>query len=180
MRRRWVLLGAVLAAAGCGGGGKAGGPLPAAPRSMRLESPAVRNGAEMPRRFTCDGAGASPPLRWSGVPTRARELALIVEDPDAGGFVHWTVLGIPPGAGGLAQGGVPAGAVQTKNSFGQTGWGGPCPPKGSTPHRYVFVLYALDRRLGVNRGAAPQEVGRAIQRAAIGQGKLTARYGRRR
>src|SRR5947208_3114231 len=72
-------------------------PLPQVRASLRLASPAFADRGSIPRRYTCDGPGTSPPLRWSGVPRRTRELALIVEDPDAGRFVHWSLLAIPAG-----------------------------------------------------------------------------------
>ena len=145
---------------------------------MTVQSPAFQAGGQIPRRFTCNGRNVSPPLRWSGVPPRARELALLVEDPDAGDFVHWSLLALPRGTRALAEGHVPATADQAKNSFGKAGWGGPCPPKGST-HHYVFTLYALRRPLGLGPGASPKQASTAIRAAAIAKGTLSARYGRR-
>jgi Raf kinase inhibitor-like YbhB/YbcL family protein len=145
---------------------------------MALQSPAFRAGGDIPRRFTCDGRNVSPPLRWSAVPARARELALLVEDPDAGNFVHWSLLALPRGTRAVAEGRVPASAVQAKNGFGRAGWGGPCPPKGSI-HDYAFTLYALRRPLGLGPGASPKKASSAIRAAAIAKGTLTGRYGRR-
>ena len=165
--------------AGCGGGGdKPSEPLPEAARSIGVTSPAFRDGGSIPKRFTCDGDGRSPALRWSGVPAGARELALVVEDPDADRFVHWTVLRIPADAPGIAEGSVPAGAVETENSFGKRGWGGPCPPEGDDPHRYVFALYASDVSLPLGRNSSPDEVRAALSDHAIARGTLTGRFGR--
>jgi Raf kinase inhibitor-like YbhB/YbcL family protein len=164
--------------AGCGGGDKPSEPLPKAARSITVTSPAFRDGGSIPKRFTCDGNGSSPALRWSGVPRRARELALVVEDADADRFVHWTVLGIPPDRTGIPEGGVPAGAVETENSFGKQGWGGPCPPEGDDPHRYVFAVYATDAPLGLGRGSSPDEVRAALSDHALARGTLTGRFGR--
>jgi len=63
---------------------------------MRLTSTAFDDGVTIPKRFTCDGAEASPPLAIADRPARTRELALVVEDRDADQFVHWTVLRIAP------------------------------------------------------------------------------------
>ena len=169
---------AVVLLAGCGGGEKASAPLPSATASVKLTSPAFADGGTLPTRFTCSGKGVSPPLAWSGIPAGARELALVVEDPDAGRFVHWTVLKISPSTHGIDEGGVPAGAVQTTNSFGDHGWGAACPPKGAGPHRYVFALYALRAPLGLDAGASPDDVRAAIAKQAIARGELTARFGR--
>src|ERR671921_2460803 len=114
-----LLLLVAVAVSACGGGEKPSEPLPKAGASIELQSPAFRDGGAIPARFTCDGRELSPSLRWSGVPPRARELALVVEDADAARFVHWTVLGIPPSTSRLAEGRVPKGASETDNSFGK-------------------------------------------------------------
>ena len=164
--------------AGCGGGDKPSKPLPGAPASISLSSPAFEDGGTIPDRFTCSGKGVSPPLRWSRVPAKARELTLLVEDPDADRFVHWTLLAIPPRATGLSEGRVPAESVQTENGFGDRGWGGPCPPEGDDPHRYVFSLYATDAPLQLGDDASPDDVRSAVADHALARGTLTGRFGR--
>jgi Raf kinase inhibitor-like YbhB/YbcL family protein len=163
---------------GCGGGDKPSEPLPEADNSITVTSPAFRDGGSIPKRFSCDGDDRSPELRWSGVPVGARELTLVVEDPDADRFVHWTVLSIPADADGIEEGRVPAGAIETENSFGKRGWGGPCPPEGDDPHRYVFALYASDDPLPLDRNSSPDDVRAALADHAIARGTLTGRFGR--
>jgi Raf kinase inhibitor-like YbhB/YbcL family protein len=179
---RAILLAAALMAGavlpGCGGGDKPESELPSAPENVRVTSPAFDEGQTIPKRFTCDGEEVSPPLAFRDVPPRARELALVVEDPDADRFVHWTVLRIPPDTAMISEGHVPSGSIETENSFGDRGWGGPCPPEGDEPHRYVFALYALSRPIGLDEDASPDEVRSAIGDAAIARGRLTAEYGR--
>lgn len=116
---------------------------------MKISSPAFKEGDSIPVEYTCDGRNISPELDWQNVPAGTKSLALIVEDPDApsGTWVHWVVDNIPPESHSLlisAQG-----AAQLTNSFGKTGYGGPCPPKGKGPHRYFFRLYALDNKLNL-------------------------------
>jgi Raf kinase inhibitor-like YbhB/YbcL family protein len=173
-----VLVLAVAALLQACGGDKPSAPLPEPKGELTLHSTAFTDGGELPRRYTCDGAGRSPPLTWSGVPRGARELALVVEDPDADRFVHWTVLRIPPETTGVEENGVPSGAIETDNSFGDRGWGGACPPDGDPPHRYVFALYALRAPLGLDEGARPDEVRRALSQQALARGTLTARFER--
>jgi Raf kinase inhibitor-like YbhB/YbcL family protein len=168
-----------VAVSACGDGEKPSEPLPKAGASIELQSPAFRDGGAIPARFTCDGGELSPPLRWSGVPPRARELALVVEDADAARFVHWTVLGIPTSTSRLPEGRVPKGASETDNSFGKQGWGGPCPPEGDAAHRYVFALYATDAPLALDEDASPDEVRGALSEHAIARGTLTGRFSRR-
>ena len=56
--------------------------------TFELTSPAFATGAEIPRKYTCDGEDVSPPLEWAGTTENAVTLALIVDDPDARGWVH--------------------------------------------------------------------------------------------
>jgi Raf kinase inhibitor-like YbhB/YbcL family protein len=167
-------------ATACGGGETVEGPAPSAPDEIRLTSPAFEAEATIPRRFTCDGEEVSPPLAWSGVPAEARSLALLVEDPDAPGgtFVHWTLFGVSPDTAAIEAGRLPAQAREGENSFGDAGYGGPCPPEGDEPHRYVFTLYALRSEPDLDAGASPEAVRSAIADTAIARGQLTGRFGR--
>jgi Raf kinase inhibitor-like YbhB/YbcL family protein len=172
-RRGGAALAAVLLA-GCGGGGRTS-VAPPAPGQITLSSPAFADGAAIPRASSCDGAGKPPPLKWSGVPGAARELVLVVEDPDApgGAFLHWTAFGIPPDAAS-----VPAGVAGGKNSAGGEGWTPPCPPQGDKPHHYVFTLYALRRPSGLKAGAGADDVRAALSSGALARGRLTGTYRR--
>ena len=108
-----------------------------------LTSTAFDPGGAIPRRFTCDGEDVSPELSWSGAPDGAAALTLVVDDPDARGFVHWIVLDMAASATGALAHGVgvsPDAPAQGRNDFGKVGWGGPCPPSGA--HHYAFTLYA--------------------------------------
>lgn len=171
---------ALLVLAGCGSD-RAPSTLPKAPGKVKVSSRAFADGAAIPKRFTCDGKGESPPLRWKGVPPQAASLALIVSDPDAPGgrFVHWTLYDLPPQVTSLPTGApVLAGARQGRNSFGKQGWGAPCPPKTDPAHRYDFDLYWLERPVDIPAGAKPQDVLKAIAGAAGGHGRLVGRYKR--
>jgi Raf kinase inhibitor-like YbhB/YbcL family protein len=163
--------------AGCGGGREAAAPpRDSAPELIELSSPAFADGAAIPRADTCDGGGAPPALRWSGVPDTARELVLVVEDPDAPGgtYVHWTAFGIAPDATA-----VPGGAAGGSNSAGDEGWTPPCPPKGDPPHHYVFTVYALGKPSGLAAGASAESVRAALSSGVLAKGRLTGTYARR-
>jgi Raf kinase inhibitor-like YbhB/YbcL family protein len=145
--------------------------------ALALTSPAFSNDALIPKRFTCDGVGVSPPLRWGAPPAATRSFALSVSDPDAPGgtFVHWTAWNISPRALGLARGQRPP--VEGRNSAGRRGYTPPCPPSGST-HHYVFRLYALRSKLRLAAGASPVAFDRALRGRVIASAKLVGRYRR--
>jgi Raf kinase inhibitor-like YbhB/YbcL family protein len=151
----------------------------AAVSTLKITSSAFAEGQPIPKRFTCDGANASPPLDWSGVPAGAKALALIVDDPDApsGLFTHWIVVNLPPATKSLSEGGktLPAGSGQGINDFGKNGYGGPCPPKGR--HRYVFHLYATDALCPSSKPSRLQ-VDVFLRKHNVGQGSLTGTYQR--
>jgi Raf kinase inhibitor-like YbhB/YbcL family protein len=135
-----------------------------------LYSTAFAEGAPIPERFTCAGVDVSPPLDWVAAPPAA-ELALVVRDRDAGGFVHWVVGGIDPLVQGLGEDGVPEGAVEGANDGGTLGWLGPCPPSGT--HTYVFTLHALPEPLTLDPGLDPKEAAQLVEGASSAQASLT-------
>jgi Raf kinase inhibitor-like YbhB/YbcL family protein len=124
--------------------------------ALVLKSDTFVDGEAIPSRYTCEGEDCSPPLSWANLPEGTRSLVLIVDDPDAPDpaaprmvWDHWILYNIPPECGGLpedaARHGLPEGTGEGINSWGRTGYGGPCPPIGR--HRYFHRLYALDVRL---------------------------------
>jgi Raf kinase inhibitor-like YbhB/YbcL family protein len=145
--------------------------------ALSLSSPAFHAGSPIPQRYTCDGQDASPPLRWSNVPRRARSLAIQLQDPDAPGgvFTHWLLWNLSPRTRGI-----PAQANRTtegRNSFGRIGYSGPCPPPGPA-HHYVFTLFALDRKLALSRGASPSRFHAALGGHVVSRRILVGTYGR--
>jgi len=166
----------VILLAGCGGNAPPATTVEA-PMAITVSSPAFEDGAAIPRRYTCDGADVSPPLHVAGVPSGTRELALLVEDPDAPGgtFVHWVAWGLDPAAPTLAEATAPPGTGV--NGFGRRGYGGPCPPRGA-PHRYVFTVLALSRPLELAPGASAGDLRKAAAGTVLAEGRLTGRYGR--
>lgn len=176
--RRWivVLLGLGLAACSRGGSSEVRRELP---DTIAVTSSAFAEGRPIPKRFTCDDANVAPPLAWSGTPRDSAELALVVDDPDAPGgtYVHWVLFHLDPGLPGLQEGQVPQGARQARNSSGEVGYTGPCPP-GGPAHHYRFTLYALSERLDLPDRAKLQETLQDIARAATARGRLTGTFAR--
>jgi len=144
---------------------------------LQISSPAISQGATIPIQFTCSGEDQSPPLNWTGIPSNAKSLVLIVEDPDApsGTFVHWVVYDIPPTSSGSASGAV-AGQPGL-NSTGKAAYMGPCPPPGN-PHHYHFELFSLDMMLNLNAPPRVQTVRAAMQGHIIQSVELVGTFGR--
>jgi Raf kinase inhibitor-like YbhB/YbcL family protein len=170
--------------------------LAAGPRSkFTLESVEVRPNAKIAdaqvyNGFGCDGKNISPSLRWKDPPAGTKSFAITVYDPDAptgSGWWHWVVFDIPAdvrslpaGAGGPGSGQLPKGAVQSVTDFGVPGWGGPCPPKGDRPHRYVFTIHALRvEKLDLDAKAMPALVGFTLNGARLDRATLTSTYSRK-
>jgi hypothetical protein len=146
---------------------------------MKITSSAFQAGANIPSKFSCDGANASPPLQIADVPSGAKSLALIVDDPDApsGLFTHWIAWNIPPQTSIIGEGSAPKG-VHGTNDFGKSGYGGPCPPSGT--HRYYFKVFALDRELDLPSGAKRSQLDAAMKDHVVAQGELMGRYSRKK
>ena len=145
--------------------------------AFTLTSPAFPSGGLIPKTYTCDGAGGSPPLRWGAAPRGTRSLALSMKDPDAPGgtFVHWTAWNLSPRARTLARGQrLP---LEGRNSAGRRGYTPPCPPSGPA-HHYVFRLYALRSKLRLAAGASPAAFDRSLRGRVIAVAKLVGRYRR--
>lgn len=136
----------------------------------------------------CKGLGqnVSPQLSWHNAPAGTKSFAVTIFDLDAPGpgWWHWAVADIPrhvdtlpsnASASGYLQ---RIGAIEARNDFGDTGYGGPCPPPGK-PHRYVVTVFALntsDLRLGPARHALMFD--HEINTSVLAKAQLTVRYGR--
>ncbi|HEY1264356.1 MAG TPA: YbhB/YbcL family Raf kinase inhibitor-like protein [Terriglobales bacterium] len=152
--------------------------------AFSISSTAFQSGGTIPRKFSCEGSDVSPEISWTDPPSGTVSLVLIADDPDApaGTWTHWVLFDLPPGKRQLAEnvskvGELPAGGRQGKNDFGKIGYGGPCPPPGK-PHRYLFKLYALDRKLDLRAGAGKSEVEQAMQGHILAQAELVGQYKR--
>jgi hypothetical protein len=132
----------------------------------------------IPIKFTCDGENINPLLKILGVPPEAKELVLIMDDPDApvGTFNHWLMWHISPDTKEIGENSVPKGVRQGTNDFGQQIYGGPCPPDGT--HRYFFRLYALDQKLHLEAGAKRNELDKAMEGKILEEAEVMGVYTR--
>jgi len=153
--------------------------------SFQLTSSAFTEGAYIPARYSCEGQDSSPPLAWAGAPEGTQSYALTCVDPDApvGDWIHWIAWNIPAEITSLGEG------IESKdqksftqgtNSWGRTGYGGPCPPRGHGPHRYYFTLYALDiASLDLSAAVHLPELQSALSSHVLAKTSLMGRYERK-
>ena len=135
------------------------------------------SGGRIDRQYTCDGEDLAPQVSWLDVPPEAVELALVVVDLDADGFVHWIAAGIDPASGSLLPD-TNAAVVEAENSFGDIGWGGPCPPPDDGAHRYEFTLYAVGQPLEIAPGSPASDAMEAIEGGSVSRASAIAEYER--
>jgi Raf kinase inhibitor-like YbhB/YbcL family protein len=138
--------------------------------------------------FGCAGGNMSPHLKWSGAPAGTKSFAVTCYDPDAptgSGFWHWLIVNIPANVNELAEGAgssdgkPPAGALQTRTDFGAPGYGGPCPPAGDHPHRYLFTVFAVNTdKLSVNADTSAAVVGFNLHFATLARAEIMGLYRR--
>ena len=148
--------------------------------SMKISSTAFEHNGQIPKKYTCDGSDVNPPLKFEGIPTDTKSLALIVDDPDApvGIWVHWVLWNIDPKITEIKENSVPKGGMQGMNDFRKHDYGGPCPPSGT--HRYFFKLYALDTTLSLGSNSTKNDIETAMKGHILAEAELIGLYKRSR
>jgi len=155
--------------------------------SFDVQSDDVQDGQPLDGTFvhgSYAGDNTSPHLRWSGFPEQTKSFAVTCFDPDAptgSGFWHWVLFNVPASVTELARGassdGLPDGAGEARNDYGEIGYGGAAPPGGDRPHRYVFTVFALDTdQLELDSSASPAYVGFNVSAHAIARGAIRPTY----
>jgi len=180
MRALWVVLATIMLA----------GPAAAADKfrvwSTSIPKNHVLSNAQVFNGFGCKGDNISPALAWKGAPAATKSIAITVYDPDAptgSGWWHWIVYNLPPTTTSLDEGAgsgkasLPAGAGQGRNDYGQSAFGGACPPPGK-PHRYIFTVFALKTdKIDVDANASAALIGFMLNANKIATARMTAHYG---
>ncbi len=155
---------------------------------MEISCSAFKDGEKIPTQYVMPGAGGkniSLPLTWRNVPAGTKSFALSIVDPHpvAQNWVHWIVINIPANVSSIDEGAsrkkMPPGSAELKNSFGDIGYGGPQPPKGTGDHPYVVTLYALNvEKIELEANTSLPVFKKAIEGKVIGTASTTGQYGR--
>lgn len=145
---------------------------------IAVTSPAFSTDSFIPKDYTCDGKNTNPALEFANIPSIAKTLTLIVDDPDApmGVWTHWMVWNISPSITRIEENGKPKEAVVGQNDFKANAYGGPCPSSGT--HHYRFTVYALDTVLSISHSSDRKALDSAINGHIIAQGQLIGLYKR--
>ena len=184
------------AAPGGAPGAPGGAPRPAAPPPLRLMSPDVTDGSQLPAKFTCTAGpdAVSPQLRWTPGTRDTASFALIVHDMEPrvrkgnDDILHWMVWNIPATATMFPQGvaantpDLPDGSYQTNGNPGQggiTGYRPPCPPQNvPVPHHYAFELYALDTKVDLPPTATRADLLKVMEGHIVAHATIVAPFNR--
>ncbi|MEJ2240943.1 MAG: YbhB/YbcL family Raf kinase inhibitor-like protein [Candidatus Bathyarchaeota archaeon] len=138
-------------------------------KKLSVKSSVFGNGKKLPLKYTCDGEGINPPLVVEDIPSGAKSLVLVIQDPDApsGDFIHWLVWNISPN-GKIEENSIPG--IEGRNSSGKIHYSSPCPPSGT--HRYIFKVFAIDSNVELQDGATKKELDRSIHDHIIAEGEI--------
>lgn len=139
--------------------------------------------------FGCTGNNHSPQISWKDAPKETKSFAITVYDPDAptgSGWWHWLVVNIPANYkklptdfGSTNKAKLKDGIVQVRNDYGIFNFGGPCPPTGDKPHRYIFTVFALSaEKLEIEESATAAIAGYMINKNTLAKTSFEANYGR--
>ncbi len=145
--------------------------------AIKITSSVFNEGEPIPVRYSCNDINVSPPLEWEDVPEGTESIALLLDDPDAprGNFNHWIIFDLPAVTRSLPEHVkgrelMDDGSKHGSNDYGLPGYGGPCPPKGT--HRYLFKIYALDKKLDLPPLIERDELLRAMEDHILDRGEL--------
>lgn len=158
--------------------------LPAVP-SFTVTSTDVRDGEQLAVRHTHADGNVSPQLAWEGAPDGTQSYVVTCYDPDAptaSGFWHWVVVDLPASVTSLETGAGAGddslpGGFHVASDFGTADYGGAAPPEGDHPHRYFFVVHAVDvPTLGIESSVRPAIVGFNLAFHTLARATITPTY----
>lgn len=166
--------------------------LPQVP-SFTVTSTDIADGQPLDGAHAYEGAAdnarnASPQLSWSGFPDGTKSFVVSCYDPDAptpSGFWHWTLVDVPAGTtslatnAGAAGAALPGNAFHVRNDWSSKDYGGAFPPDGDRPHRYYFVVHAVDvDTLGLDGDASATVVAFNLVFHTLARAQLVATFQR--
>ena len=124
--------------------------------TFKLSSPAVKDGEKLPVEFTGDGASASPPLAWTGVPKGTQSLVLIMHhlDPEGKTKIYWLMYDIDPKTTSVAKNVTDFGKMGVSTVHNRVEYASPH-SKGPGEKKYVLTLFALSAKPDLSKAESP-------------------------
>ncbi|RYB90462.1 YbhB/YbcL family Raf kinase inhibitor-like protein [Nocardioides oleivorans] len=152
--------------------------------SFTVTSDDVTDGAPLKDDQVAALGNTSPQLSWSGAPEGTKSYVVTCFDPDAptpSGFWHWCLVDLPADVTSLDTGAaaraLPGNAFHVRNDGGEAGFAGAAPPEGDQPHRYFFVVHAVqDETLGVDDSVSPAVVSFNLAFKTLGRAIVHGTY----
>jgi hypothetical protein len=157
------------------------GAASAAEAAMTLASKDLKHGAPIPADHIyprCGGKNVPPELVWSGAPAGTKSFVVTAIDTSVkpNFWSHWIIVDLPATTTRLKTGDarLPDGARAIAGNFGDVGYAGPCPPKGSGVHNYEFTVWAMPTpHFDVAPDANAKALAQQLQKTALGHATLT-------
>ncbi len=159
------------------------------PPPLMVMSPDVKDGVELPVKYSCSNApsGVSPRIQWMNAPANTQSFAILLHDPEPHprgsiyDITHWFIYNIPASAKelpeGVPNGDLPDGTKQLKGIRGFAGYFGPCAPPGPN-HHYTYQLFALDTKLNLGPDATRADAEKAMDGHILGSAEIIGLFHR--
>lgn len=124
--------------------------------TFKLTSPAVKDGEILPIEFTGDGASASPPLAWTGMPKGTQSLVLIMHhlDPEGKTKIYWLMHDISPRTTSVTKDATGFGKMGISTVHHRVEYASPH-SKGPGEKKYVLTLFALSAKPDLSQAESP-------------------------
>ncbi|MDH4128267.1 MAG: YbhB/YbcL family Raf kinase inhibitor-like protein [Spirochaetota bacterium] len=158
--------------------------------NFKLRSDSFTNKSNIPTKYAYTYVSGSKnisiSLKWFSKPIGTKSFAIIMWDkhPVAESWVHWLVIDIADNISNIEEGAsnsekMPRNSIELINSFGDKGYGGPGPPRGSGKHIYVITIYALNvKRLNLSGEISKKDFLSAIAGKVLKESSIIGYYER--
>jgi phosphatidylethanolamine-binding protein (PEBP) family uncharacterized protein len=155
--------------------------------SLALSSSDFNDGGLLPMRYTCDGAGISPPLQWSGVPENVESFAIVMDsipgpprpgEVEAATHFYLLLYNIPKEIRAIEAGNKSVGILGGNFLGRELGYTPPC-SQGPGLKSYTLTIYALSGMLELSPDQATlSTLTNAIKNKIIASSKISVNYSR--
>ena len=158
-----------------------------ASHTFTLTSSDFVDGGELPKEFTCDGAGVSPSLSWQNAPDGTKSFVIIMDslpgpprpgEAESGKHFYLTLFNIPATARNIAKGATGTGTLGPNFLGRALGYTPPC-SQGPGVKKYTYTIYALSSLLELAaKEATLTALENAMMNRIIAKAEISATYAR--